>query len=468
MPPFFSLSLMVRAASLRRNMRRNIIRSRVSRTLFIASFLLTAAPFSRAQQTPPPMVISTDKPSGVYQIGETVHWTVRWQGSAPTPTAQYSLKSGGLTDSGHGDLAFHNNVATLDAVLPAPDTLLLEVDWQAAGNSPQQVFGGAVAAPDRIKPAAPPPADFDTFWAAKVAELKKVPADPKVTPEESGEAGVFYSKVTLDNIHGTHVQGQVARPAAGATFPAILQMQYAGVYGLQKKWVTDYAKDGWLAMDIEAHDIPIDQSAQYYKDQEAGPLHYYWNIGDDDRDASYYLPMYLSCYQAIEYLAHRSDWNGKVLVVTGQSQGGQQTLIIAGLHPKYITAAMALVPAACDMLAPTVGRAPGFPSWYFNTQDKNPARVRETSRYFDPVNFARHIKCPILIAMGLHDEKLAPPPSILAAANVITAPKEVLIMPQSGHTPVGDSQAPYYSRVYGAWLPALKQGKPAPVGPSTQ
>jgi cephalosporin-C deacetylase len=433
--------------------------------LTLSAWLIAAR--SDAQQTPPPIVISTDRAGGIYQDGDTVHWTIRWQGGTPVPAAHYVLKSGGATEVAHGDLVFTGGAAALDSRLSAPNTLLLEVDWPSDGR-PGQAFGGAVAAPDRIKPAAPPPADFDAFWAAKVKELDAVPADPQLTAGESEQPGVSYWKVTLDNIRGTHVQGQIARPTVGAKFPAILQMQYAGVYGLQKKWVTDYAKDGWLAMDIEAHDIPIDQSVQYYQDQDAGPLHYYCNIGDDDRDRSYYLRMYLSCYQAVEYLAHRPDWDGKVLVVTGQSQGGQQTLMIAGLHPKYITAAMALVPADCDTLAPEAGRAPGFPSCYFNTQGKDPQKVHEVSRYYDPVNFARHIQCPVLIAMGLHDEKLAPPTSILAAANVITAPKEVIIMPQSGHTPVGSSQSPYYDRVYGVWLPALVQGRPAPVGASSQ
>ena len=445
-------------------MRRRILPPGISEALSLAAAVVIMGVPCLAQQTPPPLVISTDKATGVYNAGETVHWTIQWQGNMPAPTAKYVLKSGALTPAGQGTLAFHDNVATLDTALPAPNTLLLEVDWQS-GQGPVQTFGGAVAAPRRIRPASPPPADFAAFWAAKVKELEKVPANPKLTAAESEQPGVSYWKVTLDNIRGTHVQGQIARPSAGTKFPAILQMQYAGVYGLQKKWVTDYAKDGWLALNIEAHDIPIDQPPAYYQQQEAGPLHYYWNLGNDDRNQSYYLRMYLSCYRAVEYLAHRPDWNGKVLVVTGQSQGGQQGLMIAGLHPRGITAALVLVPAACDMLAPEAGRAPGFPSWYFNTQGKDPQKVRETSRYYDPINFARQIQCPVLIAIGLHDEKLAPPASILAAVNVITAPKEVIIMPQSGHTPVGDSQAPYYSRMYGAWLPALKQQGRAPIEP---
>jgi cephalosporin-C deacetylase len=426
-------------------------------TLAISIAVLGACRTCMAQS----LTVTPDEPSGVYAVGDTVHWTVTWSGTGSAPDAHYVLKSGGYTQVGSGDLTFADGLATLESKFSAAGTLLLEVDWHE-GFSKGQVLAGAVAAPFSIEPAAPPPADFDSFWASKISEVKKIPANPQLVSDDSETSEVSYWKVTLDNIGGAHVQGQIARPTAGRKFPAILQLQYAGVYGLQKTWVTGYAKAGWLAMDIEAHDLPVDQTPDYYTTQQTGPLRNYWNIGNDDREKSYYLAMYLGCYQAIEYLAHRPDWNGKTLVVTGQSQGGQQTLMIAGLHPQYITAAMALVPAACDMLAPDLGRASGFPNWYFNTQGKDAQQVRRASLYYDPINFARNIRCPVLIALGLHDD-IAPPSSILAAVDVITAPKEVLILPNSGHEPVNGSQDAYYNAVYKSWLPALALDKPAPV-----
>ena len=413
----------------------------------------------------PLMAVAPDKPSGVYQVGDAVRWTIQWNGQGTAPPTHYVLKSGGLTDVGHGDLTFTNHVATLRSTLSAPNTLLLQVSW--GPPSPEnRLVAGVVAAPDRIKPASPEPADFMAFWQSKVKELKAVPANPQLQPEDSGKPGVSYWKITLDNIRGTHIQAQIAKPATGNSFPALLILQWAGVYGLQKGWVTGQAADGWLTMNLEPHDIPIDSSPLFYTDQAAGPLKNYWNIGNDDRDQSYYLRMYLSCYQAIEYLKTRPDWDGKTLVVAGTSQGGQQTLMIAGLHPQNITAALALVPAASDMLAPSVGRASGFPNWYFNTQGKNPTKVHEASRYYDPVNFARHIRCPVLIGLGLSDETAAPA-SVLSAVNVISTPKEVILL-KSGHQNVNGSQDPFNRREYGAWLPALKQGKPAPVDPPTR
>jgi len=76
----------------------------------------------------------------------------------------------------------------------------------------------------------------------------------------------------------------------------------------------------------------------------------------------------------------------------GGSQGGMQALMTAGIYPK-ITVALAMVPAGCDMLGPAVGRKGGWPQWYDNTDGKDAAKVRETSRYFDVANFAPRIKC---------------------------------------------------------------------------
>ena len=354
------------------------------------------------------MVVTVDKPTGVYQPGETVHWTVTWQGKANPPAARYVVKSGGLTKVREDALSFTNNASGFETKAGSPGTVLVEVKWPPE-NKTNRAVGGIVIAPDQIAPSAPPPRDFEAFWKAGLKELKKVPENPILEKEPTKTSGVNYWKITLDNIRGTHIHGQIARPDKGEKFPALLILQWAGVYGLKPNWVTDRAAEGWLALDIEPHDLPIDEPASFYKKQSDGPLKKYWVIGNDDQNKSYYLRMYLSCYRAVEYLKKRPDWNGKTLVVMGDSQGGQQTLMIAGLHPKNLTAALALVPAGGDMLAPKAGRAPGFPQWYYCTEDKDAAKVHEASRYYDVANFARHIKCPVLVGLGLCDERVPHP-----------------------------------------------------------
>jgi len=345
-----------------------------------------------------------------------------------------------------------------------PGTVLLEVKWPKSDGKEGRTTAGAVAAPNQIALSSARPADFDAFWKLKLQELAKVPAEPQLETIDVGQANVQYAKIRLGNIRGTHIQGQIARPSQGEKFPALLIVQWAGVYGLQKSWVIDQAAKGWLVLNIEPHDLPIDQPEAFYKEQmSTGPLHDYWAIGNDDRETSYYLRMYLSCRRAADYLASRPDWDGKTLVVMGGSQGGMQALVTAALCPQ-ITAALALVPAGCDMLGPVVGRQGGWPQWYEKTAGKDAAKVREASRYFDVANFAPDIKCPVLVGLGLIDET-CPPEGILAAINQITAPKEVIILPKSGHQNENGSQSAYETRCNQGWLLALVKGQAAPVAP---
>jgi cephalosporin-C deacetylase-like acetyl esterase len=429
---------------------------------FKCSSLLTILVFAGAGLCgAQPMGVEPDRTNGVYEVGDTVHWRVTWNAETNPPPAHYRFLRGEMTDAGQGDLVFSNNLASLETRFDAPGTMWVEVDWKRNGEEPHRALGGAVAAPDRIALSAPPPADFNDFWKAKLKELAKVPADPRLEKVDIGKTNLLYWKITLNNIRGTHIEGQLARPVEGGKLPALLIVQWAGVYPLQKNWVTDRAVEGWLVLDIEAHDLPIDEPDAFYKDQFSGPLKNYWSIGNDDRDTSYFLRMYLSCYRAADYLAKRKDWDGKTLVVMGGSQGGQQTLMTAGFYPK-ITAALAVVPAGCDMLGPDIGRKGGWPQWYSNTEGKDPAKVREASRYYDVANFTPRIKCPVLVGMGLIDE-VCPAAGVLAAVNQISSPKEVILLPKAGHQDEHNTHGAYIQRCYGVWLPELRQGKPAPV-----
>ena len=432
------------------------MRPRFFTTSIIPLFALTAANLCLAQQ----IVVMPDKTNGVYQVGETVHWNVEWKADTNGLTMRYRVLRGGRTETDQGTLTFSNGVAGLETKFEAPGTVLLEVRWKSETQS-GRVTGGAVAAPDRIALSSPAPADFNAFWDAKLKDLAAIPANPQLESADSGKTNVSYWKITMDNIRGSHIQGQLARPSQGEKFPALLIVQWAGVYPLQRTWATDRAAQGWLVLNIQAHDLPINEPVKFYQEQSVGALRNYWSIGNDDRETSYFLRMYLSCYRAAQYLTERPDWDGRTLVVMGDSQGGQQTLVTAGLHPK-ITAAMALVPAGCDMLGPDVGRKGGWPQWYDNINGKDPQKVHDASRYYDAVNFAARIKCPVLVGLGLLDET-CPPAGVLAAVNQITTRKEVVILPKSGHQDTAGSQAPFRRRRDEGWLPALRQGQAAPV-----
>lgn len=388
-----------------------------------------------------------------------MRWKVQIHGTNQIASLDYDLKYGGMTVLQKGRLNLTNNAGVLEYHPEKPGAILAEFYFPAATNA-SRTLGGAIAAPEQIQPSSPRPDDFDAFWQAKIEAVKQVPANPRLEEVSGQTNGTKYWKVTLDNIRGTHIQGQLSRPASGEKLPALLIVQYAGVYPLKKSWATDYAAKGWLVLNIEAHDIPIDQSDDFYAKLKDGALNNYPAIGNDNRDTSYFLRMYLGCYQAAEYLTSRPDWNGKTLVVMGASQGGMQALVAAALDPK-ITEALACVPAGCDQVGPLLGRTPGWPQWYHQAGGKNKVKVIEAGRYYDVVNMAPRIKCAVLIGTGLLDET-CPPTGVLAAYNQLHCPKEMVIMPGSTHQGEGNTQAEFRKR-QSMWLAALKLGKAPPI-----
>lgn len=407
----------------------------------------------------PVVSVAPDRESGVYAVGESVTWTieVRSGGNPAAGSVRWVVRPGGLGESEKGTADLVDGKARVKASRPTPGALLLEVRYRGEGDGREVVaHGGAVFDPDRIAPSAPPPADFDAFWKAKIAELQAVPPSPRLERVDVGDPSVEYFKVTMDHFRGSKIYGQLARPAGKAGLPALLQVQWAGVYPLQREWVLGPARNGWLAFNLQAHDLPIDEAPAFYEQKSRGELNDYPGLGNDDREKSYFLRMFLSCYRAVEFLTRREDWNGKAVVVHGGSQGGYQAIVTAGLHPA-VTALAANVPAGCDHTGRLAGRAPGWPNWASRTwQKKDAGRMLETARYFDAMNFAPRVRCPALVGVGLVDT-VCPPEGVLATVNQLRGPKRIVIMPRAGHGGEANAHQAYYA-LFGRFLEEHKKG----------
>jgi cephalosporin-C deacetylase len=436
------------------------LRSSMRGPVTLLSACLLGVSLAQGGDSKAPFTLVPDHSGAMYKIGEPIHWKVEGELLSQFVEASYSVKQGGLNAILEGRTPLTNLARNVEATLNEPGTLLLEVKAKDQDGKVTRVLGGAVVASDQIKPSLPRPEDFDAFWQEKLKELSKVGPNPQLEAVDGGKAGVDYWKITMDNIRGTHIRGQLARPKAGERFPAMLIVQWAGVYPLQKGWVTDPAGSGWLVLNINAHDLPIDEAPEFYQKQSSEALKDYPGIGNDDRETSYFLRMYLSCYRAAQYLVERPDWDGKTLLVTGGSQGGLQALMTAGWHPK-VTAAIASVPAGCDLTGPAAGRSPGWPMWYWKTEGRDAAKVREASRYFDVVNFASGLRCPVLVGVGLIDET-CPPAGILAAVNQANGPKEIVLLPRGDHQGSYNSHQAFNDRA-GVWKQALREGRAAPI-----
>ncbi|MBI5833115.1 MAG: acetylxylan esterase [Armatimonadetes bacterium] len=400
--------------------------------------------------------VSPDKEAGVYAPGDTVTWSVNVTNDDKPATGEvaWTLLKGGLAPVASGKQALDGGKASLTGTRADAGTLLLQVNYEATPGQRTTGLGGAAFGIDQIKPSAPTPDDFGSFWAGKIAALKAVPMNVQITPVDIGKPDLEYFKVDMDGYNGSKIHGQLCRPKGKTNLPGLLQVQWAGVYPLSRDWVVGPASQGWLAFNIIAHDLPIDEPAQFYKDQDANQLKGYPAIGREDRETSYFLRMYLSCYRAVDYLIGRPEFDGKTVLVQGGSQGGGQSLITAGLHPA-VTAIAADVPAMCDHTGHLADRAPGWPrlcGWGLKPDSE---KTLVACRYFDAVNFAKRAHCKTaLVGIGLIDTT-CPPEGCLAAYNALPCTKQLVLMPKRGH---GGDHGAYYA-AYGKFVDGVRRGQ---------
>jgi cephalosporin-C deacetylase-like acetyl esterase/lysophospholipase L1-like esterase len=412
--------------------------------------VLVACTGARADEAAGPAFVPYEA-SGIYPLGETVGWHVTLPWNAQS--VSYVIRKNNLDELGHG-IIVPGVPSKIETKLEEPGMVYVEVTELAPGAKPKAL--GAAVAPEKIAPSIPAPKDFDAFWAAKLKALRRIPMQAVLTEQPSEKQGVDFGILRMNNLDGKHIWAQVAKPhdATGKRkYPALVILQWASPpYPLQKPWVTDRAAEGWLAVNVEPHDVRPDQPKEYY-DALPEELKHYNTIETRNRDRNYFLYMYLGDLRAVDYLASRPDWDGKTLVVMGTSMGGQQSLCTAGLHPK-VTQMLINVPAGADANGTAHGRRIGYPNW-----NPNDPQALETAQYFDTVNCAARIKVPSLVAMGFIDT-VTPPVGIWAAYNQIGAPKEAAPMIESPHNHLATpAQSKPWTDASARWLGALVAGR---------
>lgn len=291
----------------------------------------------------------------------------------------------------------------------------------------------AAFSPDAIQSTTNEPEDFWTFWQKAKAEASKIPLDARVRllPDRCTEKVNVY-EVNIQNYKpGTRLFGIVCVPKAPGKYPALLHVPGAGVRGYYGDVNT--AEKGVITLQIGIHGVPVTLDASVYNNLSAGALDGYPNYNLDDKDRYYYKRVYLGCVRAVDFIFNLPEFDGNNIVVMGGSQGGALSIVTAALDNR-IKGLVAFYPALCDLTGYLHGRAGGWPHLFSasNLSFNNTSQKIETSKYYDIVNFARHLNVPGFYSWGYNDVT-CPPTSMYAAYNVITAPKTLFLAEETGH-----------------------------------
>lgn len=306
---------------------------------------------------------------------------------------------------------------------------------------------------DQIKSYTQEPKDFKSFWDHNLAEMKSFPL--KFTKELAkkyctDKIDCDLIKLQLDK-DGHSIYGYLFYPkkAKKGSCPVVLCPPGAGIKTIKNPLRHKYyAENGFIRFEVEIHGLDprlsqstFDDLSKAFNSRSGG----YLADGIENRDLYYMKHVYLGMVRCIDLLTSLPEWDGMNVAVQGGSQGGALSIVTAALDPR-VTLCVVNHPALSDMAGyMKKGRTGGYPHFNRIKGMLTPDNIR-TMSYYDVVNFARYVKCPVYMTWGYNDMTV-PPTTSYAVWNTLKCPKESLITPVNEHW---TSDATEYSQM--VWI----------------
>lgn len=328
-----------------------------------------------------------------------------------------------------GTAILKKGVAKIEAgTMNKPGFLRCEVVVEIDGNT-HKGMATAAFAPEQIKPTTTEPNDFMQFWNKAIESAKRIPLDSQMTliPEECTSTVDVYHVRFQNNKKGSYIYGMLAMPKAEGKYPVLLSVPGAGVYKYNAP--VDIANQGFIALSIGIHGIPVNLDRQVYSDLANGALNGYSKFGINNKDEYYYKRVFTGCLRAVDFLCSLPQYDGKNFFVRGGSQGGALSIVTAALD-KRVKAIAAYYPGMSDLTGWLHDRAGA--KTIFKSKEEITPKEAENSRYYDTVNFARHLSVPVFYAFGYNDLQCAPT-VVHSVYNTINSSKELLLIKELGH-----------------------------------
>lgn len=385
------------------------------------------------------IVLKTDKESGIYKSGETITAKAIVDEACPIEIKVWKNNRELILEKSIESAVGEFQI--FEGTFDASCSIIVE-----ASSGEIVTKTGAVVNPAGFTPGFKRPGDLDLFWDKQKKQLSELAFDVKLEPVELTEEdeGFECYDIEINCLGPKSVRGYFAKPKTAAlkSLPIVIFVRAAGVKG---DWCRSHVEEamhnakisnGVLSLDINAHGMLNGQPESYYENLEDGELHHYWDQGIENRDTYYFRDMYLRVLRSIEYMTRQPEWDGKRILMIGESQGGGQALAAASLDHR-VSAVVATVPAMCDFGGTLHNRKGGWPQPLENHMEE--AGVLETLPYFDTAQLLKGCKATLVVEIGLIDQT-CPASSIYAAINQADGVKIFCPVPYREHQLPEDPQ----------------------------
>lgn len=273
------------------------------------------------------------------------------------------------------------------------------------------------------------PDDFDAFWDDVKAQVERIDLNPQVEDEpmrSDDEVDVY--QAFYDSLDGVRVAAWYCVPkGAKGPLPAIMLVPgYQSDPAIPKEW----ARRGYAALGAAPRGKL--RSNGQFNPGYPGLLTY----GIVDRNVYSYRGFYTDAWRGVDFLLSRAEVDSGRIGVAGSSQGGGLTLCAAAMRDE-IKAASAGAPYLTGFMD-SIELTSTYPyqeiNDYLRLHPESRERVERTLNYFDCVNFADKITCPIIVNIGLQDNVCPPETGYALFDKIVSEDKRLYAYDGQGHS----------------------------------
>lgn len=391
-----------------------------------------------------------DHSDWLYRAGEpaTVDVTLLEYGvPAAGKTVNYTLGADNLPDDASGSVTLDENGHARIAMGSMDKPGFRDLRMTADFDGRQAVHHVKVGfSPEGLKPYVGDPKDFDAFWEAQLAEDAKTPlkySQERCEKYSTDKMDCYLVNMELPGKWVSSMYGYLFIPKGGGKYPAVLCPPGAGVKTIKDPLIHRYyGEGGMIRLETEIHGCHPELTEEEFAAlrKEKGD---YLSFGWDTPENYYMRDVYLGCRRWLDLLTQLPEYDGENLFLQGGSQGGALAITTSALDPR-VKGCCANHPALSDMTGYLGDKCGGYPHHFRKDASLATAENVKTLEYYDVVNFAKRLKCPVRMTWGYNDN-VCPPTTSYEVYNLITAPKEALITPVNEHWTTVDTERGHYN-----------------------
>jgi len=271
------------------------------------------------------------------------------------------------------------------------------------------------------------PPDFEAFWGETLRRCEAVSLNI-----DGGMTGNVRD-LTFDGLDGTPVHTWLLLPpdAKEKKVPVVVHCHGANRSRGKPADFSAWLEAGCavISSDYRLQRGTTGSITSFDGDGKSG----WWTLNLNELMNSYLYCTWTDFLRAVRLARETPEIDERRIAVEGHSQGGGMALGLAALD-RSVALCMADVPSSCWMerrIQTRSGGGAGIAD-YLKSFPERIGVVLRNLLYFDNINLASKITCPVLVSCGLQDV-ICPPECTYAAYNQIGTEKEMAVYPQAGH-----------------------------------